>query len=115
VSYSQILILLPASAVMAKFPIPSHAGATFGQIVPLHGKPLLEALFTEGALAPAKAGAGRGAGTAGRVHIRGGLRNGGQYTRRRGVGPVHTLKIQHGTDCGEVELTVSVDNTAQMI
>jgi hypothetical protein len=78
------------------------AGTPFSHIVPLQGKPLLEALFKEGALSTPKAAAGKGSfkGT------RGGLRNGGQYSRKRGMGPVHTVDWLHGTDHTELVVTM---------
>ncbi len=78
-------------------------GASLSSILPLQGKNLLDALFTEGALgsSPAKAAGAKVAGRAGK----GGMRGGGN-TRKRGAGPVHTVKLHHGTDGAELEITV---------
>ncbi|KAL6757143.1 hypothetical protein V8C86DRAFT_1716601 [Haematococcus lacustris] len=84
--------MLQGAAIASILPVPR--GNELGA-----GKAHLEALFTEGSMgkAAAKPGAGRPG--------RGGIARGG-FTRRRAVGPVHHIKLPHGTDGAELELQV---------
>ncbi|KAJ9530074.1 hypothetical protein QJQ45_023353, partial [Haematococcus lacustris] len=84
--------MLQGAAIASILPVPR--GNELGA-----GKAHLEALFTEGSMgkAAAKPGAGRPG--------RGGIARGG-FTRRRAVGPLHHIKLPHGTDGAELELQV---------
>ncbi|GFH15678.1 uncharacterized protein HaLaN_11948, partial [Haematococcus lacustris] len=73
-------------------------GAHISSLISLSGRPHLEALFTEGALGrmPGKPGAPPRQG-------RGGIAK-GAFNRRKTTGPLHYIKMVHGTDCVELEL-----------
>ncbi|KAL6757720.1 hypothetical protein V8C86DRAFT_1620236 [Haematococcus lacustris] len=73
-------------------------GAHISSLISLSGRPHLEALFTEGALGrmPGKPGAPPRQG-------RGGIAK-GAFNRRKTTGPLHYIKMVHGTDCAELEL-----------
>ncbi|GFH22706.1 uncharacterized protein HaLaN_20213, partial [Haematococcus lacustris] len=80
-------------------PAPMMQTAHITSLLPLPpGKAHLETLFTEGSMSK---GLARPSGRQGK----GGMAKGG-FHRRRAVGPVHHVKLLHGTDGAELELQV---------
>ncbi|KAJ9529670.1 hypothetical protein QJQ45_014402 [Haematococcus lacustris] len=81
------------------YPASMLQGAAISALLPTVGKAHLETLFTEGSMGKAlgKPGVGRPG--------KGGMAKGG-FHRRRAVGPVHHVKLLHGTDGAELELQV---------
>ncbi|GFH17198.1 uncharacterized protein HaLaN_13777 [Haematococcus lacustris] len=81
------------------YPASMLQGAAISALLPTVGKAHLETLFTEGSMGKAlgKPGVGRPG--------KGGMAKGG-FHRRRAVGPLHHVKLLHGTDGAELELQV---------
>ncbi len=90
------------------------AGAHMAGLLPLHGKGLVDALFTEGSMLPkagVAAGSGRhggaaAAGAAAKGPARGALRTGASHMRKRGVGPLHAVRLTHCTDYADLDVAL---------
>ena len=85
-------------ALLLGFPPALLAGVNLACVLPLNGKPHLEALFQEGLIGMPVAAAKVGAGG----KPKGALAR--STSRRKAVGPLQTVRVHHATDGAELEL-----------